>query len=84
MNLGAPPPLNNKKNKIKQLPWPLSTVKSNFQKLQAIKKITKSNKKKVTKSEKKSTKTTPHYSGFLVVKQPPAPVLMGVVARSYV
>jgi hypothetical protein len=48
----------------------LSTVKSNFQKLQAIKKKTKSNK-----NEKKSTKTAPHYSAFLVVKQPLAPSL---------
>jgi len=61
---------------MKQLPRPPSTVKSNFQKLQAI--------KNVTKSEKKSTKTAPHYNGFLVVKQPLAPVPTGVVVRLYV
>ncbi len=69
---------------MKQLSWPPSIVKSNFQKLQAIIKI-------ITKSEKKSTKiaphyaqTTPHSSGFLAIKQPLAPILTGVVGKSYV
>jgi hypothetical protein len=60
-----------------------STIKSKLQKLHVV--------KNVTKSEKKSTKITTHYiqtthpySGFLVVKQPLALVLMSVVVRSYV
>ncbi len=48
-----PPLLEQSKNKLKQLTLPPSTIKSNLQKLQIVKKL-----QKVTKSEKKSTKTT--------------------------
>jgi len=44
-NQGAPFPLEQSKNKLLQLTLPPSTVKSNLQKLQAIKKITKNNQK---------------------------------------
>jgi len=56
-----------------------SIVKNNLQKLQAVKKSNKSNKK-----WKRSTKTAYHYGVFFVVKQPPAYILTGIMVRSYV
>ncbi len=74
----------------------LSTVKSNLWKLQARKKITK-NESSIVKSNlqklqvikkykkwKKSTKIAYHYTGFFVVKQPPACDFMNVMFISYV
>jgi hypothetical protein len=46
------PPRQQSINKIKQFSWPISIVKSNLRKLQAVKKIVKSNKK-LKKSKKK-------------------------------
>ncbi len=63
-----------------------STIKSNLQKLQAIKKVTKNNKKwkRSTKTACHYLKTTCHYGLFFVVKQPLACILTGIVVRSYV
>jgi hypothetical protein len=40
-NEGAPPPLEQSKNKLKQHTFPPSTIKTNLQKLQTVKKNNK-------------------------------------------
>jgi hypothetical protein len=76
--------VNNKK-KLKQLTLPPSTVKSNLQKLQVVKKVTKNNQKEEKKKKPcHYIKTICHNIGFFVVKQLPTCGLMSVMLRSYV
>ncbi len=77
-----PLPLNNNIKKIK-ITLPPSTVKSNLQKLQVAKKIPK-NEKRVLKNTLPLQKTTCHYKGVVLVKEPPASFLTRVMCKAYV